>query len=44
MYTKGLGVAQDEAQAIAWYRKAAAQGNVSAQNNLAKLGIDWQAA
>lgn len=44
MYTKGLGVAQDEAQAIEWYRKAAAQGNVSAQNNLAKLGIDWQAA
>lgn len=32
---RGRGVAQDEQQAISWFRKAAEQGVVKAQNNLA---------
>jgi uncharacterized protein len=31
MYAKGEGVAQDWAQAKAWFEKAAAQGNAAAQ-------------
>jgi TPR repeat protein len=34
-YDKGLGVAQDDVQAVSWYRKAAEQGHVLAQFNLA---------
>ena len=34
MYANGQGVAQDYAQAVAWYRKAADQGNADAQLNL----------
>ena len=34
MYAKGRGVAQDYVQAVKWFRKAALQGNVSAQYNL----------
>lgn len=34
MYADGRGVRQDDAQAVQWYRKAAEQGNVNAQNNL----------
>jgi two-component system sensor histidine kinase CreC len=34
MYDKGQGVAQDHKQALRWYRKAADQGNASAQYNL----------
>src|ERR1700693_272362 len=34
MYEKGYGIAKDDAQAFAWYRKAAAQGAVYAQFNL----------
>jgi len=34
MYANGQGVQQDYRQAAAWYRKAADQGNASAQNNL----------
>ena len=34
MYTHGIGVAADHAQAVRWYRKAAEQGNASAQSNL----------
>ena len=30
----GRGVAKDDAQAVAWYRKAADQGNAPAQNDL----------
>ena len=37
MYEKGLGVAQDRDEAIAWYRKAAAQGNTEAQLALKRL-------
>ena len=34
MYAEGLGVPQDYAQAVAWYRKAAEQGLADAQHNL----------
>jgi tetratricopeptide (TPR) repeat protein len=34
MYYKGHGVTQDYTQAIAWYRKAAEQGNATAQLNI----------
>ncbi len=32
MYAKGLGVPQDYAEAVKWYRKAAEQGNASGRN------------
>lgn len=35
LYSEGQGVPQDFALAVAWYRKAAEQGNPGAQNNLA---------
>ena len=35
IYAKGQGVAQDDAQAAAWYRKSADKGNAFAQTNLA---------
>ena len=31
MYEQGKGVAQDDKQAVAWYRKAAEQGDADAQ-------------
>jgi TPR repeat protein len=34
MYERGLGVPQDNAEAVRWYRAAAEQGNTSAQSNL----------
>jgi TPR repeat protein len=34
MYAAGDAVIADEKQAVEWYRKAAAQGNASGQNNL----------
>jgi TPR repeat protein len=34
MYEKGIGVAKDEKEAVAWYAKSAAQGNSNAQFNL----------
>jgi TPR repeat protein len=34
MYAKGQGVPQDYQAALKWYRRAAEQGNGSAQNNL----------
>ena len=34
MYANGQGVAQDDAHAVYWYRKAVEQGDASAQNNL----------
>ena len=39
MYSDGRGVGQDEAQATAWYRKAAAQGHSDAQFC---LGVKYQ--
>ena len=37
MYANGRGVAQDDQQVAEWFRKAAEQGDVFAQNNLRKL-------
>ena len=37
MYFNGRGVAQDEAEAVAWYRRAAEQGFANAQYNLGAL-------
>ncbi len=37
MYYQGRGVAQDDLQAAAWYRKAAEQGNAIAQFNLGMM-------
>ena len=34
MYDNGIGVAEDDVEAVKWYRKAAEQGNAKAQNNL----------
>ncbi|WP_208854240.1 tetratricopeptide repeat protein, partial [Aeromonas fluvialis] len=34
MYANGQGVAQDDSQAVHWYRQAAEQGNADAQFNL----------
>jgi TPR repeat protein len=34
MYEQGRGVAQSDAEAVAWYRKAAEQGYAYAQFNL----------
>jgi TPR repeat protein len=34
MYEKGQGLAQDYAEALKWYRKAADQGNADAQYGL----------
>lgn len=39
MYEKGLGVPQDNEKAIEWYKKAAAQGEPSAQTALKRLNI-----
>ncbi len=37
LYANGRGVPQDYAQAMAWYRKAADQGNAVAQYNVGSL-------
>ena len=37
MYEKGIGVTQDEKEAMVWYRKSAEQGNSNAQFNLGVL-------
>jgi TPR repeat protein len=37
MCEKGWGVTQDYAQALSWYRKAAAQGSSHAEWNLGRL-------
>jgi hypothetical protein len=37
MYDQGRGVAQDDKQAVSWYRKAAEQGYATAQNNLGNM-------
>jgi TPR repeat protein len=36
-YDNGLGVIEDHAQALSWYRKAAEQGHRGAQTNLGVL-------
>ncbi len=37
MYSEGLGVPQDDAEALQWYRKAAEQGDAKAQNKLGAM-------
>ncbi|MEG2465569.1 MAG: SEL1-like repeat protein, partial [Kiritimatiellia bacterium] len=37
-YLKGEGVARDEAEAVEWWRKAAAQGVAEAKRALQRLG------
>ena len=37
MYAKGLGVSEDFAEAVKWYRKAADQGNAVGQANLSLM-------
>jgi TPR repeat protein len=37
MYEHGCGVARDDAQAVAWYRKAAEQGDADARAALERL-------
>ena len=34
MYDRGAGVAEDDREAVKWYRRAAEQGDASAQLNL----------
>ena len=40
MYAAGRGVARDDTEAVAWYRKAAEQGNALAQQNLDRMCAD----
>jgi len=44
MYANGYGVARDDRQAIYWYQRAAAQGFVLAQKNMAALAERMQAS
>jgi uncharacterized protein len=37
MYSEGLGVPQDDAEAVKWYRRAADQGLAGAQSGLGSL-------
>jgi TPR repeat protein len=39
LYETGLGVTQSDADAVKWYRKAAAQGNAAAHN---RLGVMYE--
>ncbi|HCZ15682.1 MAG: Sel1 repeat protein [Candidatus Accumulibacter phosphatis] len=39
MYQNGKGVAKSDAEAAAWYRKAAEQGDANAIRNLKNLGV-----
>jgi TPR repeat protein len=40
MYATGIGVARDDAEAVAWYRKSASAGNSSAKTSLAVMVIE----
>ena len=37
MYSQGLGVDQDKAEAVKWYKLAAEQGYMKAQSNLGAI-------
>ena len=37
MYGGGIGVTQDDQEAVKWYRLAAAQGHAEAQDNLGAM-------
>ncbi len=39
MYVQGEGVPKDDAKAVKWYQKAAAQGHADAQFNLAAMSF-----
>jgi TPR repeat protein len=41
-YRSGKGVAEDYAEAVRWYRKAAEQGTAVAQNDLGNACYDGQ--
>jgi hypothetical protein len=40
MYEKGNGIAQDYAEAVRWYRRAADQGDPAGQHNLGVMYRD----
>ncbi len=42
MYGDGLGVPQDYAEAMKWYRKSAEQGDAHGQNNLGAMYAEGQ--
>ena len=42
MYAIGRGIEQDDEAAVYWFRKAAEQGDASAQENLKTLNVDWK--
>ncbi len=42
MYYKGQGVPQDDAEALKWFRKAAAQDLAAAQNSLGVMYVNGQ--
>ncbi len=42
MYDQGLGVVQDDKEAVKWYRRAAEQGNDHAQHNLGVMYDEGQ--
>lgn len=44
MYSKGLGVARNEAEAVKWYSLAANQGQAVAQNNLGAMYLSGSGA
>ena len=39
MYATGRGMTKDEAEAVKWFRKAAAQANEEARKLLKELGV-----
>ena len=43
MYEHGLGVEQNDAEAVRWYLLAAEQGNARAQNNLGRMYVNGPA-
>jgi TPR repeat protein len=42
MYNEGRVVEQSDELAVYWFRKAAVEGDVDAQEALKILGIDWK--
>lgn len=44
MYGRGLGVAQDDMEAMRWYRRAAAEGHPAAPNNIGLMYASGRAA
>lgn len=41
MYNSGRGISKDDAQVVAWYRKAARQRLAGAQAALRRKGLIW---